>query len=41
MLTSSLQLAAPAAFEDGAAPGRDAIATIGRIRHALLESDWE
>ena len=41
MLTSSLQLAAPAAFEDGAAPGRDAIATIGRIRHALLESDGE
>jgi para-aminobenzoate synthetase/4-amino-4-deoxychorismate lyase len=41
MLTSSLQLAAPAAFEDGGAPAQDAVATIARIRHALLETDWE
>jgi para-aminobenzoate synthetase / 4-amino-4-deoxychorismate lyase len=41
MLTSSLQLAAAAAFEEGPEPGRDAVATIVRIRHALLETDWE
>jgi para-aminobenzoate synthetase / 4-amino-4-deoxychorismate lyase len=41
MLTSSLQLAAAAAFEDGPGPGRDAVATIARIRHALLETDWD
>jgi para-aminobenzoate synthetase/4-amino-4-deoxychorismate lyase len=41
MLTSSLQLAAAAAFEDGPEPGRDAIEAIGRIRHALLETNWE
>jgi para-aminobenzoate synthetase/4-amino-4-deoxychorismate lyase len=41
MLTSSLQLAAAAAFEAGPEPERDASATIGRIRHALLETDWE
>jgi para-aminobenzoate synthetase / 4-amino-4-deoxychorismate lyase len=41
MLTSSLQLAAPAAFEDGPEPGPDAVATIDRIRRALLEADWE
>ncbi len=41
MLTSSLQLAAPAAFEDEGAPAQDAVATIARIRHALLETDWE
>ena len=41
MLTSSLQLAAPAAFEDRPEPGQDAVATIGRIRRALLETDWE
>jgi para-aminobenzoate synthetase/4-amino-4-deoxychorismate lyase len=41
MLTSSLQLAAAAAFEDGPAPGWDAVATIGRIRRALLQADWE
>src|SRR6202000_109635 len=35
MLTSSLQLAAPAAFEDGPEPGPDAVATIDRIRRAL------
>jgi para-aminobenzoate synthetase/4-amino-4-deoxychorismate lyase len=41
MLTSSLQLAAPAAFEDGGEPNRAAVAMIRRIRHALLETDWE
>jgi para-aminobenzoate synthetase/4-amino-4-deoxychorismate lyase len=41
MLTSSLQLAAPAAFEDGPEPDQDAVATIGRVRHALLETDWD
>jgi para-aminobenzoate synthetase / 4-amino-4-deoxychorismate lyase len=41
MLTSSLQLAAAAAFEDGPEPGQDAVATIARIRHALLDTDWE
>ena len=41
MLTSSLQLAAPAAFEDGPEPDQDVVATIGRIRRALLETDWE
>lgn len=41
MLSSSLQLAVPATFEDGGEPGRDAVATIGRIRRALLETDWE
>jgi para-aminobenzoate synthetase/4-amino-4-deoxychorismate lyase len=41
MLTSSLQLAAAAAFEDAPEPDRDAVATIGRIRQALLETDWE
>jgi para-aminobenzoate synthetase/4-amino-4-deoxychorismate lyase len=41
MLTSSLQLAAPAAFEGGVEPGPDAVATIDRIRRALLEADWE
>jgi para-aminobenzoate synthetase/4-amino-4-deoxychorismate lyase len=41
MLTSSLQLAAPAASEDGPEPDQAAVATIGRIRRALLESDWE
>jgi para-aminobenzoate synthetase/4-amino-4-deoxychorismate lyase len=41
MLTSSLQLAAPAVFEDGGAPGQDAVATIAQIRRALLETDWE
>jgi para-aminobenzoate synthetase/4-amino-4-deoxychorismate lyase len=41
MLTSSLQLAAAAAFDDGPEPGRDVLATIARIRHALNETDWE
>jgi para-aminobenzoate synthetase / 4-amino-4-deoxychorismate lyase len=41
MLTSSLQLAAAATFEDGPEPAQDAVATIGRIRRALLETDWE
>jgi para-aminobenzoate synthetase/4-amino-4-deoxychorismate lyase len=41
MLTSSLQLAAVAAFEDGPEPDHAAVATIGRIRHALLEAGWE
>jgi para-aminobenzoate synthetase/4-amino-4-deoxychorismate lyase len=41
MLTSSLQLAAPAAFEDRPEPAQEVVATIGRIRRALLESDWE
>ena len=41
MLTSSLQLAAAAAFDDGPGPGRDVLATIARIRHALNETDWE
>jgi para-aminobenzoate synthetase / 4-amino-4-deoxychorismate lyase len=41
MLTSSLQLAAAAAFEDGPAPDQAVVATIGRIRRALLETDWE
>ncbi len=40
MLTSSLQLAAAAAFGDGPEPDQDAVATIGRIRRALLETDW-
>jgi len=41
MLTSSLQLAAAAAFEDGPEPDQAVVATIGRIRRALLETDWE
>jgi para-aminobenzoate synthetase/4-amino-4-deoxychorismate lyase len=41
MLTSSLQLAAAAAFEDGPEPSPEVIETIGRIRAALLETDWE
>ena len=41
MLTSSLQLAAPAAFEDRPDPGQEAVATIAQIRRALLRSDWE
>ena len=41
MLTSSLQLAVPAAFEGGPEPDQDVVATIGRIRQALLETDWE
>jgi para-aminobenzoate synthetase / 4-amino-4-deoxychorismate lyase len=41
MLTSSLQLAAVAAFEDGPEPDQEAVATIGRIRCALLQTDWE
>jgi para-aminobenzoate synthetase/4-amino-4-deoxychorismate lyase len=41
MLTSSLQLAAAAAFENGPEPDQEVVATIGRIRRALLESDWE
>jgi para-aminobenzoate synthetase/4-amino-4-deoxychorismate lyase len=41
MLTSSLQLAAPAAFEGGGEPGQKSVATICRIRRALLETDWE
>jgi para-aminobenzoate synthetase/4-amino-4-deoxychorismate lyase len=41
MLTSSLQLAVAAVFEDGGEPDGDAVATIARIRRALLETDWE
>jgi para-aminobenzoate synthetase / 4-amino-4-deoxychorismate lyase len=41
MLTSSLQLAAVAAFDDGPDPAQAAVATIGRIRRALLGTDWE
>jgi para-aminobenzoate synthetase/4-amino-4-deoxychorismate lyase len=41
MLTSSLQLAAAAAFEDAPAPDQTVVATIGQIRGALLETDWE
>jgi para-aminobenzoate synthetase/4-amino-4-deoxychorismate lyase len=41
MLTSSLQLAAAAAFEDRPEPDQDVVATIGRIRRALFETDWE
>jgi len=41
MLTSSLQLAAAAAFEDGPGPSSDAIETIDRIRAVLLATDWE
>jgi hypothetical protein len=41
MLTSSLQLAAPAVFVDRSAPGHDAVVTIARIRRALLSTDWE
>jgi para-aminobenzoate synthetase/4-amino-4-deoxychorismate lyase len=41
MLTSSLQLAAAAAFEDGPEPDQAVVATIGRIRRALHETDWE
>jgi hypothetical protein len=41
MLTSSLQLAAAATFVDGPESAPDAVATIGRIRRALLETDWE
>jgi para-aminobenzoate synthetase/4-amino-4-deoxychorismate lyase len=41
MLTSSLQLAAPAAFEDRPEPGQEAVAAIAQIRRALLETDWE
>ncbi len=41
MLTSSLQLAAVAAFEDGPEPDDKTVATIGRIRRALLATDWE
>jgi para-aminobenzoate synthetase/4-amino-4-deoxychorismate lyase len=41
MLTSSLQLAAVAAFEDGPEPAQAAVATIGRIRCALLATDWQ
>jgi para-aminobenzoate synthetase/4-amino-4-deoxychorismate lyase len=41
MLTSSLQLAAPAAFEDRPKPDQEAVATIAEIRDALLQTDWE
>jgi para-aminobenzoate synthetase / 4-amino-4-deoxychorismate lyase len=41
MLTSSLQLAAPAALHDAAEPGADAVVAIGRIRDALRERDWD
>jgi para-aminobenzoate synthetase / 4-amino-4-deoxychorismate lyase len=41
MLTSSLQLAAAAAFEDRPEPDQEVVATIGRIHRALLETDWE
>jgi para-aminobenzoate synthetase / 4-amino-4-deoxychorismate lyase len=41
MLTSSLQLAAAAAFEDAPEPDRGAVATIDQIRRVLLETDWE
>jgi para-aminobenzoate synthetase/4-amino-4-deoxychorismate lyase len=41
MLTSSLQLAAAAAFEDAPEPGQRTVATVDRIRRALLETDWE
>ena len=41
MLTSSLQLAAPAAFEDRPEPGEEAVATIAQIRRALHQTDWE
>ena len=41
MLTSSLQLAAPAVFDDGSEPSRDGVATIAQIRRALHETDWE
>jgi para-aminobenzoate synthetase/4-amino-4-deoxychorismate lyase len=41
MLTSSLQLAAVAAFGDGPEPEQVAVATIGRIRAALRQTDWE
>jgi para-aminobenzoate synthetase / 4-amino-4-deoxychorismate lyase len=41
MLTSSLQLAALAAFEDGPEPAQEAVATVGRIRRALLGTDWQ
>jgi para-aminobenzoate synthetase/4-amino-4-deoxychorismate lyase len=41
MLTSSLQLAAAAALEGSPEPSPESIATIDRIRAALLDSDWE
>ena len=41
MLTSSLQLAAVATFEDGPEPDQAAVATIGRIRRTLLKTGWE
>ena len=41
MLTSSLQLAAPAALEGAGEPGLDAVAAIGRVRAALLAGDWD
>ncbi|HEX5195053.1 MAG TPA: aminotransferase class IV [Solirubrobacteraceae bacterium] len=41
MLTSSLQLAAPAVLEDAPDPSPDTVAAIGRIRAALLDRDWD
>jgi para-aminobenzoate synthetase / 4-amino-4-deoxychorismate lyase len=41
MLTSSLQLAAPAVLEGSPEPGPVAIAAIGRLRAALLAGDWD
>jgi para-aminobenzoate synthetase/4-amino-4-deoxychorismate lyase len=41
MLTSSLQLAAPAALHDVAEPGPDAVAVIARVRDALRRRDWD
>ena len=41
MLTSSLQLAAPAVLEGSPEPGPDATAAIARLRTALLAGDWD
>jgi para-aminobenzoate synthetase / 4-amino-4-deoxychorismate lyase len=41
MLTSSLQLAAPAAWVGAPSPPSDATELVGRIRSALLTSGWE